>query len=43
MEQLYPFPEAELTAALNAHPNAHEILGAGKPANMGALTFMVRD
>ena len=42
MEQLYPFPEAELTAALNAHPNAHEILWVQEePANMGALTFMV--
>jgi len=42
MEQLYPFPEAELTAALNSHPNAHEILWVQEePANMGALTFMV--
>jgi len=42
MDQLYPFPEAELTAALNAHPNAHEIIWVQEePANMGALTFMV--
>jgi 2-oxoglutarate dehydrogenase E1 component len=42
MEQLYPFPEAELTAALNAHPNAHEIIWVQEePANMGALSFMV--
>jgi len=42
MEQLYPFPEQELAAALNAHPNAHEILWVQEePANMGALSFMV--
>jgi 2-oxoglutarate dehydrogenase E1 component len=42
MEQLYPFPEAELAAALNAHPNAHEIIWVQEePANMGALSFMV--
>ena len=42
MEQLYPFPEADLTAALNAHPNAPEIIWVQEePANMGALTFMV--
>ena len=42
VEQLYPFPEAELTEALDAHPNAHEILWVQEePANMGALTFMV--
>jgi 2-oxoglutarate dehydrogenase E1 component len=42
MEQLYPFPEAELAAALNAHPNAEEIVWVQEePANMGALNFMV--
>jgi 2-oxoglutarate dehydrogenase E1 component len=42
MEQLYPFPETELKAALNAHPNAEEIVWVQEePANMGALTFMV--
>lgn len=42
MEQLYPFPEAELTAALAAHPNAEEIVWVQEePANMGALSFMV--
>jgi 2-oxoglutarate dehydrogenase E1 component len=42
MDQLYPFPETELAAALNAHPNAHEILWVQEePANMGALSFMV--
>ena len=42
MEQLYPFPDAELTAAINTHPNAHEILWVQEePSNMGALTFMV--
>jgi 2-oxoglutarate dehydrogenase E1 component len=42
MDQLYPFPETELAAALDAHPNAHEILWVQEePANMGALSFMV--
>jgi 2-oxoglutarate dehydrogenase E1 component len=42
MEQLYPFPEAELTAAINAHPNAEEVVWVQEePANMGALSFMV--
>ncbi|MGZ4816778.1 MAG: 2-oxoglutarate dehydrogenase E1 component [Terriglobales bacterium] len=42
MEQLYPFPEAEVRAALDAHPNAEEIVWVQEePANMGALTFMV--
>jgi 2-oxoglutarate dehydrogenase E1 component len=42
MDQLYPFPETELAVALDAHPNAHEILWVQEePANMGALSFMV--
>jgi 2-oxoglutarate dehydrogenase E1 component len=42
MEQLYPFPEADLTAAFAAHPNAEEIVWVQEePANMGALSFMV--
>jgi 2-oxoglutarate dehydrogenase E1 component len=42
MEQLYPFPEAELSATLAAHPNAEEIVWVQEePANMGAMAFMV--
>ena len=42
VEQLYPFPEAELTAALQAHPNAHDIVWVQEePANMGAAFYMV--
>jgi 2-oxoglutarate dehydrogenase E1 component len=42
LEQLYPWPEAELTAAINAHPEAHEIIWVQEePANMGALSFVM--
>ncbi|MEK7703768.1 MAG: 2-oxoglutarate dehydrogenase E1 component [Myxococcota bacterium] len=42
LEQLYPFPRAEISAALEAHPRADEILWVQEePANMGALSFVV--
>jgi 2-oxoglutarate dehydrogenase E1 component len=42
VEQLYPFPEAELTAELQRHANAREIVWVQEePANMGALNFML--
>jgi len=42
VEQLYPWPEAELTAAIVAHPEAKEIVWVQEePANMGALTFVM--
>ncbi|HEY0759778.1 MAG TPA: 2-oxoglutarate dehydrogenase E1 component [Acidisarcina sp.] len=42
LEQLYPWPEAELSAALDAHPEAHEIVWVQEePANMGALSFVM--
>jgi 2-oxoglutarate dehydrogenase E1 component len=42
LEQLYPWPEEELTAALDRHPKAHEIVWVQEePANMGALSFVV--
>jgi 2-oxoglutarate dehydrogenase E1 component len=42
MDQLYPFPETELAAELNRHPNATEIVWVQEePANMGALYYMV--
>ncbi len=41
LEQMYPFPDAEITAELNRHPNAHEFVWVQEePANMGALAFV---
>jgi len=42
IEQLYPFPEAEITAELNRYPNAREVVWVQEePANMGALNYML--
>jgi len=42
VEQLYPLMEGELSAALNAHPNATEIVWVQEePANMGGLYYMI--
>jgi 2-oxoglutarate dehydrogenase E1 component len=42
IEQLYPFPEAELVAELQRYPNAREIVWVQEePANMGALNYML--
>jgi 2-oxoglutarate dehydrogenase E1 component len=42
IEQLYPWPDDEIAAALNRYPNAHEIVWVQEePANMGALSFVV--
>ncbi|MGI9101881.1 MAG: 2-oxoglutarate dehydrogenase E1 component [Terriglobales bacterium] len=42
LEQMYPFPEAELQAALDRHGNAREILWVQEePANMGAMWFVM--
>lgn len=42
VEQLYPFPEAELSAELRRHPSAREIVWVQEePANMGALPYML--
>jgi 2-oxoglutarate dehydrogenase E1 component len=42
LEQLYPWPEAELKAAIEAHPAAHEIVWVQEePANMGAFNFVM--
>ncbi len=42
VDELYPFPEAELTAAIAQHPNAHEIVWVQEePANMGALNYVM--
>jgi len=41
LEQYYPFPAKELTAALDEHPNAtHLAWVQEEPANMGALFFV---
>jgi len=42
VDQLYPWPEDELKAAVGAHPNAHEIVWVQEePSNMGALWFVL--
>jgi 2-oxoglutarate dehydrogenase E1 component len=42
VDELYPWPEAELTAAIAQHPNAHEIVWVQEePANMGALAYVL--
>ncbi|MBZ5720963.1 MAG: 2-oxoglutarate dehydrogenase E1 component [Acidobacteriia bacterium] len=41
LEQLYPFPEKELVAAMEAHPAARDIVWVQEePANMGGLSYM---
>jgi 2-oxoglutarate dehydrogenase E1 component len=41
VDQLYPFPEAELEAELDAHPDAREVVWVQEePANMGPLFFV---
>ena len=42
LEQLYPWPEAEIMAAIEAHPEVHEIVWVQEePENMGALSFVM--
>jgi 2-oxoglutarate dehydrogenase E1 component len=42
VDQLYPFPETELAAELQRHPNARDIVWVQEePANMGALNYML--
>jgi 2-oxoglutarate dehydrogenase E1 component len=42
LEQLYPFPEEELQAALDRHPSATEVVWVQEePANMGALSYVL--
>jgi 2-oxoglutarate decarboxylase len=40
LEQLYPFPGAELTAALGAYPGAELVWAQEEPENMGAWRFV---
>ena len=42
IEQLYPWPAAEIAAVLDRYPKAHEVVWVQEePANMGALSFVV--
>ena len=42
LEQMYPFPEAELKAELERHEDARDIVWVQEePANMGALFYML--
>jgi 2-oxoglutarate dehydrogenase E1 component len=41
IEQLYPWPEAEVQAALDQHPRAEVVWVQEEPANMGALTYVM--
>ena len=42
VEQLYPWPEDELQAALDQHPGAEEIVWVQEePANMGAFSYVI--
>lgn len=42
LEQLYPWPEQELQAALDQHPDAEEIVWVQEePANMGAYFYVM--
>ena len=42
LEQMFPWPEAELESAIAQHPNAQEIVWVQEePANMGALTYVM--
>lgn len=41
LDQLYPFPEQDIVAALAAYENAHELVWVQEePANMGAQSFV---
>ncbi len=42
VDQLYPFPEAEITKAVAQHPDARDVVWVQEePANMGALFYML--
>jgi 2-oxoglutarate dehydrogenase E1 component len=42
LEQMYPWPETELQAALDQHPTAEEIVWVQEePANMGAFSYVM--
>ncbi len=42
LEQLYPFPDAQLLAAIEQHPSAHELVWVQEePGNMGPLSYVL--
>src|SRR5207253_8653106 len=42
LDQLYPLPRPEINAALDAHPNAREIIWVQEePRNMGAFSYVM--
>jgi 2-oxoglutarate dehydrogenase E1 component len=42
VDELYPWPEAELSAAIAQHPNAKEVVWVQEePANMGPLNYVM--
>jgi len=42
LDQLYPFPEAELAAEIERHPNLREVIWVQEePGNMGALAYVL--
>ena len=41
VEQLYPWPEAEMQSALDQHPHAEVVWVQEEPANMGALFYVM--
>ena len=41
LEQMYPWPEQEMQAALDMHPNAEVVYVQEEPANMGALFYVM--
>ena len=41
LDQLYPWPEAEVQAALDMHPKAEVVWVQEEPANMGALFYVM--
>ena len=41
IDQLFPWPEAEMQAALDMHPKAEVVWVQEEPANMGARFFVL--
>jgi 2-oxoglutarate dehydrogenase E1 component len=41
IEQLHPFPEEEVRAAIHQHPGAELVWVQEEPTNMGALTYIM--
>jgi 2-oxoglutarate dehydrogenase E1 component len=42
LDQMYPFPERDISAAIARYPNARDVVWVQEePANMGALWFVI--